>query len=40
LPGIAIPNPVGNPELSEEQEWKLRKRMMNEALQLLKEKGK
>lgn len=35
VPTIAIPHPVGNPDLDEEGELKLRKKMIKKALEAL-----
>jgi betaine reductase len=36
LPGVAIPNPTGNPNLSQHDEFMLRKNLMLKALDSLK----
>jgi len=36
--GVAITNPVGNPELSREREKELRRRLMQKALEVLQTK--
>lgn len=36
LPGVAIPNPTGNPNLSQQEEFMLRKDLMLRALESLK----
>lgn len=38
VPGVAIPHPTGNPQLSEEDELHLRKKMMIKALKALNTK--
>jgi betaine reductase len=35
VPGVAIPHPVGNPQLPEEEEKKLRLELVSKALQAL-----
>ena len=35
VPTVAIPYPVGNPNLPEDEEYKLRKEMVNRALNAL-----
>jgi len=35
VPGKAIPHPLGNPELSEQEEKKLRRRIVDTALKAL-----
>lgn len=35
VPTIAIPHPLGNPELSKEDEYKLRTNLVNKALKAL-----
>jgi glycine reductase len=36
LPGVAIPNPTGNPNLDQQEEFMLRKNLMLKALESLK----
>ena len=35
VPAIAIPNPLGNPALTPEEEYNLRKKIVNRALEAL-----
>ncbi len=36
VPGKAIPHPLGNPELSEEEEKKLRRKIVGKSLEALR----
>ena len=35
VPAVAIPHPLGNPELDKEEEFKLREKIVDEALKAL-----
>lgn len=35
VPAVAIPHPLGNPELDKEEEFKLREKIVDEALRAL-----
>ena len=38
VPAVAIPHPLGNPELPEREEWEMRLNLVKKALQTLETK--